>query len=47
MKNLIIIQKFAPVIAADRSGHEKFTVSEITKSCFEPGCQMVSTLLIY
>jgi len=28
---------YAPVISADKSGHETVTVNEITSSCFEPG----------
>jgi tubulin alpha len=28
---------YAPVISADKSGHETSTVQEITSSCFEPG----------
>jgi len=28
---------YAPIVAADKSGHETITVTEITSSCFEPG----------
>ncbi|XP_052127375.1 tubulin alpha-1C chain-like isoform X1 [Frankliniella occidentalis] len=33
---------YAPVISADKVGHEKMTVADITKSCFEPNNQMVN-----
>nr|CAD7202213.1 unnamed protein product [Timema douglasi] len=33
---------YAPVISAERAGHENMTVAEITKSCFEPHHQMVN-----
>lgn len=32
---------YAPIISAEKSFHEQFTVSEITKACFEPANQMV------
>jgi tubulin alpha len=32
---------YAPIISADRAGHEKFTVQEITSACFENENQMV------
>ena len=32
---------YAPVISAEKAGHESMTVAEITKSCFEPSTQMV------
>jgi tubulin alpha len=28
-------------MGADKIGHETLTVNELTRSCFEPGCQMV------
>ncbi|XP_043231773.1 tubulin alpha-1D chain-like [Amphibalanus amphitrite] len=32
---------YAPVVSAEKAQHEKFTVEEITRSCFEPDNQMV------
>lgn len=32
---------YAPLISAEKSFHEQFTVSEITSACFEPANQMV------
>jgi tubulin alpha len=32
---------YAPIISADRAGHEQFSVAEITSACFEPKNQMV------
>ncbi len=32
---------YSPVISADKAYHEKFSVADITKSCFEPSYQMV------
>ncbi len=32
---------YAPVISAEKAYHEQISVSEITKSCFEPSSQMV------
>ncbi|XP_076053055.1 tubulin alpha-4A chain [Oratosquilla oratoria] len=32
---------YAPIVSAAKAGHEQFTVSEITNSCFEPTNQMV------
>ncbi|CAL1677947.1 unnamed protein product [Lasius platythorax] len=33
---------YAPVLSAEKAGHERVTVSEITSSCFEPNHQMVN-----
>ncbi|KAK0072576.1 hypothetical protein PV326_014327 [Microctonus aethiopoides] len=33
---------YAPVLSADRAGHERSTVADITSSCFEPNHQMVN-----
>jgi len=32
---------YAPIISAEKAGHEQNTVAEMTFSCFEPGNQMV------
>ena len=32
---------YAPVVSADKAYHEKLSVDEITKVCFEPNNQMV------
>lgn len=32
---------YAPLISADKSFHEQFSVTEITTACFEPANQMV------
>ena len=32
---------YAPVVSKEKSGHEHFSVAELTSSCFEPGFQMV------
>jgi hypothetical protein len=32
---------YAPVLSAEKVGHEQVTVAEITKACFEPQNQMV------
>merc|ERR1712156_608024 len=32
---------YNPVMSADKAYHEKVSVDEITKKCFEPSCQMV------
>ncbi|GLH07112.1 Tubulin alpha-2 chain [Gryllus bimaculatus] len=33
---------YAPVLSAEKAGHEQMTVAEITKACFEPNNQMVN-----
>ncbi|XP_077276776.1 tubulin alpha-1C chain isoform X1 [Temnothorax americanus] len=33
---------YAPVMSAEKAGHERVTVAEITNSCFEPTHQMVN-----
>ncbi|XP_076239021.1 tubulin alpha-3 chain isoform X1 [Calliopsis andreniformis] len=33
---------YAPVMSAEKAGHERITVAEITSSCFEPNHQMVN-----
>ncbi|TPP61720.1 Tubulin alpha chain [Fasciola gigantica] len=35
------LSTFAPIISAEKVGHEQITVSEITHACFEPTNQMV------
>jgi len=32
---------YAPVVSAERAGHENLTVANLTAACFEPGNQMV------
>jgi tubulin alpha len=36
---------YAPVLSAEKVGHEQVTVAEITKACFEPQNQMVHAQL--
>ena len=38
---------YAPVLSAEKVGHEQVTVAEITKSCFEPQNQMVYVQLLH
>ncbi|XP_015430801.1 PREDICTED: tubulin alpha chain-like [Dufourea novaeangliae] len=33
---------YAPVMSAEKAGHERITVADITNSCFEPNHQMVN-----
>ena len=32
---------YAPVVSAEKAGHEQLTVAELTNACFEPQNQMV------
>ena len=32
---------YAPVLSAEKAGHERSSIDEITSACFEPGNQMV------
>ena len=32
---------YAPILSAERAGHEAISVAELTKACFEPGGQLV------
>jgi hypothetical protein len=42
LKYLWMLQAtYAPVLSAEKVGHEQVTVAEITKACFEPQNQMV------
>ncbi|GFG31947.1 hypothetical protein Cfor_01859 [Coptotermes formosanus] len=38
---------YAPVLSAEKVGHEQVTVAEITKACFEPQNQMVHLQLLH
>jgi len=38
---------YAPVLSAEKVGHEQVTVAEITKACFEPQNQMVHVKLLH
>lgn len=38
---------YAPVLSAEKVGHEQVTVAEITKACFEPQNQMVHVQLLH
>jgi tubulin alpha len=38
---------YAPVLSAEKVGHEQVTVAEITKACFEPQNQMVHEQLLH
>jgi tubulin alpha len=50
-KVITIQATYSPFAPLNRANHEKMTVAEITKACFEPGNQMVGSyfysLLLY